>query len=180
MAYQLIRSDKELTIDLADKLNKITSNIASCKICGIYLDVEDTDKQINGKCHICIDQKKDPSKICVTESPADAYIIDESTDYNGYFFVLDGNLSPLDGRGPIEVGIQKLQKSLEERNIKELILATSTTVEGEATAHYVQQLATKMNIKVTRIAFGIPLNGELGYLDSETISHAFNERKTIL
>ena len=179
MAYQLIRSNKDLTLNLADKLNNITSNIASCKVCGIYLDIEDVDKQVNGECHICIAQNKDPSKICVTESPSDAYIIDQSTDYNGYFFVLDGSLSPLDGRGPIEVGIKRLQQNLEEKKITELILATSTTVEGEATAHYVQQLASKMSIKVSRIAFGIPLNGELGYLDSETISHAFNERKII-
>jgi len=179
MAYQLIRSNKELTINLADKLNNITSNIANCKVCGIYLDIEDVERQKNGECHICMAQNKDTSKICVTESPADAYIIDESTDYNGYFFVLDGNLSPLDGLGPIEVGIQKLQKNLEEQKVDELILATSTTVEGEATAHYIQQLASKINIKVTRIAFGIPLNGELGYLDSETISHAFKERKII-
>ena len=179
MAYQLIRSNKELTINLADKLNNITTNIANCEICGIYLDIEDVEKQINGKCHICIKQNRDLTKICVTESPADAYTIDNSTDYNGYYFVLDGNLSPLDGRGPIEIGIKKLQKNLEEKNIDELILATSTTVEGEATAHYVYQLASKMNITVSRIAFGIPLNGELGYLDSETISHAFNERKII-
>ncbi|MEC7832306.1 MAG: recombination mediator RecR [Pseudomonadota bacterium] len=179
MAYQLIRSNNDLTLNLADKLNNITSNIASCKVCGIYLDIEDVDKQVNGECHICIAQNKDPSKICVTESPSDAYIIDQSTDYNGYFFVLDGSLSPLDGRGPIEVGIKRLQQNLEEKKITELILATSTTVEGEATAHYVQQLASKMSIKVSRIAFGIPLNGELGYLDSETISHAFNERKII-
>ena len=179
MAYQLIRSNNDLTLNLADKLNNITSNIASCKVCGIYLDIEDVDKQVNGECHICIAQNKDPSKICVTESPSDAYIIDQSTDYNGYFFVLDGSLSPLDGRGPIEVGIKRLQQNLEEKKITELILATSTTVEGEATAHYVQQLASQMSIKVSRIAFGIPLNGELGYLDSETISHAFNERKII-
>ena len=179
MAYQLIRSNNDLTLNLADKLSNITSNIASCKVCGIYLDIEDVDKQVNGECHICIAQNKDPSKICVTESPSDAYIIDQSTDYNGYFFVLDGSLSPLDGRGPIEVGIKRLQQNLEEKKITELILATSTTVEGEATAHYVQQLASKMSIKVSRIAFGIPLNGELGYLDSETISHAFNERKII-
>ncbi len=179
MAYQLIRSNKELTINLAKKLNNITSNIAHCKVCGIYLDIEDVEKQINGECHICIKQNRDLSKICVTESPADAYVIDSSTDYNGYFFVLDGNLSPLDGRGPIEVGIKKLQKRLEEKNVSELILATSTTIEGEATAHYVHQLASNIDIKVSRIAFGIPLNGELGYLDSETISHAFNERKVI-
>ena len=119
MAYQLIRSNNDLTLNLADKLNNITSNIASCKVCGIYLDIEDVDKQVNGECHICIAQNKDPSKICVTESPSDAYIIDQSTDYNGYFFVLDGSLSPLDGRGPIEVGIKRLQQNLEEKKITE-------------------------------------------------------------
>ena len=117
MAYQLIRSNKDLTLNLADKLNNITSNIASCKICGIYLDIEDVEKQINGECHICIAQNKDPTKICVTESPSDAYIIDQSTDYNGYFFVLDGSLSPLDGRGPIEVGIKRLEENLEEKKL---------------------------------------------------------------
>ena len=130
-------------------------------------------------CHICISENRDPSKICVTESPADVYTIDSSTNYSGYYFVLDGNLSPLDGRGPEEIGIKRLEARLEQGNINELILATSTTIEGEATSHYVQQLSNKYDIKISRIAFGIPLNGELGYLDSDTISHAFNERKEL-
>ena len=180
MAYKLMRTNSEKTIHLSQKLLNVTSMVSNCKICGIYLDSEDVEKQAgNNDCHICISENRDPSKICVTESPADVYTIDSSTDYKGYYFVLDGNLSPLDGRGPDEIGIKRLEARLEQGNINELILATSTTIEGEATSHYVQQLSNKYNIKISRIAFGIPLNGELGYLDSDTISHAFNERKEL-
>jgi recombination protein RecR len=117
--------------------------------------------------------------VCVVESASDVYTIEESTNYNGYYFVLQGNLSPIDGRGPSEIGLDKLEKRLSEKNIKELILATNTTIEGEATAHYIKDIATKNNINVSRLAFGLPLNGEIGYLDNETISHAFNERKIL-
>ena len=179
MAYKLIRSNKEKTLKLSEKLLNITTNISNCKICGIYLDNEDVEAQNNDECHLCLKENRDNTRICVTESPADVYTIDNSTDYKGYYFVLAGNLSPLDGRGPIEIGIKRLESRLEKGNINELILATSTTIEGEATAHYIQQLASTYNIKASRIAFGIPLNGEIGYLDSETISHAFNERKVL-
>ena len=117
--------------------------------------------------------------VCVVESASDVYTIEESTNYNGYYFVLQGNLSPIDGRGPSEIGLDKLEKRLSEKNIKELILATNTTIEGEATAHYIKDIATKNNINVSRLAFGLPLNGEIGFLDNETISHAFNERKIL-
>ena len=180
MAYKLMRNNTEKTLNLSQKLLNVTSMVANCKICGIYLDNEDVLMQQNDHdCHLCIAQNRDVSKICVTESPADVYTIDSSTDYKGYYFVLDGNLSPLDGRGPVEIGIKRLEARLERGNINELILATSTTIEGEATSHYVQQLSNKYNIKISRIAFGIPLNGELGYLDSDTISHAFKERKEL-
>tara|TARA_Y100000389_G_scaffold200303_1_gene240399 strand:+ start:3719 stop:4342 length:624 start_codon:yes stop_codon:yes gene_type:complete len=180
MAYKLMRSNKEKTLNLSERLSNVTSQVANCSICGIYLDSSDTVMQNDsGDCQLCIDEGRDVSKICVTESPADVYTIDSSTNYKGYYFVLDGNLSPLDGRGPVEIGIKRLEARLEKGNIAELILATSTTIEGEATSHYVQQLTHKYNIKVSRIAFGIPLNGELGYLDSDTISHAFNERKVL-
>ncbi|MBJ41581.1 MAG: recombination protein RecR [Gammaproteobacteria bacterium] len=179
MAYILLRMSKDKTINLANKLSKIITDVSSCNICGIYLDNEDAILQKNSDKHLCIGAGRDESKICVTESPADIYIIENSTDYNGDYFSLTGNLSPLDGRGPSEIGIIRLEERLKKNNISELILATSTTVEGEATAHYIQQLASKHNIKVSRIAFGIPLNGELGYLDSDTISHAFNERKEL-
>tara|TARA_Y100000748_G_scaffold263774_1_gene232926 strand:+ start:547 stop:1167 length:621 start_codon:yes stop_codon:yes gene_type:complete len=179
MAYKLLRSSKDKTENLAAKLISSTTEISTCPICGIYLDREDAILQSQTEKHLCIGDNRDITKICVTESPADVYIIENSTDYNGDYFALSGNISPLDGRGPMEIGMNKLQSRLEKSNIKELILATSTTIEGEATAHYVQQLAIKFNIKVSRIAFGIPLNGELDYLDSDTISHAFNERKEL-
>tara|TARA_B100000767_G_C19487600_1_gene418839 strand:- start:52 stop:675 length:624 start_codon:yes stop_codon:yes gene_type:complete len=180
MAYKLMRSNREKTLNLSEKLSDVTNQVANCSVCGIYLDLSDTVMQNDsGDCQLCIEEGRDVSKICITESPADVYTIDSSTDYKGYYFVLDGNLSPLDGRGPAEIGINRLKARLEKGNIEELILATSTTIEGEATSHYVQQLTHKYNIKVSRIAFGIPLNGELGYLDGDTISHAFNERKVL-
>ena len=179
MAYKLMRANSEKTINLSQKLLNVTSMVSNCKICGIYLDSHDAKLQNETDEHLCIGSNRDKSKICVTESPADVYIIEDSTDYNGDYFVLDGNLSPLDGRGPAEIGIKRLEARLEQENISELILATSTTIEGEATSHYVQQLSNKYDIKISRIAFGIPLNGELGYLDSDTISHAFKERKEL-
>ena len=180
MAYKLMRSNNDKTLNLSEKLANITTQVQSCSICGIYLDLSEAAMQSEtGDCKLCIEENRDVTKICVTESPADVYTIDASTNYKGYYFVLDGNLSPLDGRGPVEIGIKRLEDRLEKGNIEELILATSTTIEGEATSHYVQQLTHKYNIKVSRIAFGIPLNGELGFLDSDTISHAFNERKLL-
>ena len=133
--------------------------------------------QIN--CTNCNRENVNNDLVCVVESASDVYTIEESTNYNGYYFVLQGNLSPIDGRGPSEIGLDKLEKRLSEKNIKELILATNTTIEGEATAHYIKDIATKNNINVSRLAFGLPLNGEIGFLDNETISHAFNERKIL-
>ena len=179
MAYQLLNSNPEKSIHLANQLNNIDSKISKCKICGLFMDIDEVDIQSDDSCHFCERENRDPSLICIVESATDVYVIDESTNYRGYFFVLQGNLSPIDGRGPSEIGLDKLEMKLSKKNINELILATSTTIEGEATSHYVQQLSNKFNIKISRIAFGIPLNGELGYLDSDTISHAFKERKEL-
>ena len=143
------------------------------------LKIEEVEKQSEDSCHVCERQNRDTSIVCVVGSASDVYSIDESTNYNGYFFVLQGNLSPIDGKGPSEIGLDKLEKRLVNKNIKELILATNTTVEGEATAHYIKDMTSKKGINVSRLAFGLPLNGEIGFLDNETISHAFNERKII-
>ena len=143
------------------------------------MDFEEVEKQTEDSCHVCERQNRDTSIVCVVGSASDVYSIDESTNYNGYFFVLQGNLSPIDGKGPSEIGLDKLEKHLVKKNIKELILATNTTVEGEATAHYIKDMTSKKGINVSRLAFGLPLNGEIGFLDNETISHAFNERKII-
>ena len=179
MAYKLLKTNKEKVQNLSNQLNKIITDVSRCKICGIYLDKEDSQLQNATDKHLCLDEGRDESVVCITESPSDIYVIENNTNYNGDYFALKGSLSPLDGRGPSEIGIDRLDNRLKTGQIKELILATSTTIEGEATAHYIQQMAIKYNIKVSRLAFGIPLNGELGYLDSDTISHAFNERKII-
>jgi len=122
MAYKLIQSNKEKTLNLSDKLANITKNISNCKICGIYLDNEDIIEQTDDNCHLCVAQNRNPSQVCVTESPADVYMIDSSTDYKGYYFVLKGSLSPLDGRGPVEIGMKRSQTRLEKGNINELIV----------------------------------------------------------
>jgi recombination protein RecR len=179
MAYHLLNTNPEKSRHLSHELKNIDIKISKCLVCGVFMDIEEVEKQTHNSCHICERQNRDTSVICVIESASDAYTIDESTNYNGYYFVLQGNLSPIDGRGPSEIGLDRLEKRLSEKNIKELILATNTTIEGEATAHYIKNMATKNSINVSRLAFGIPLNGEIGFLDNETISHAFNERKIL-
>ncbi len=178
MAYQLLNSNPEKSIHLANQLNNIDSKISKCKICGLFMDIDEVEIQTDDSCHFCERENRDPSLICIVESATDVYTIDESTNYRGYFFVLQGNLSPIDGRGPSEIGLDKLEMKLSKKNINELILATSTTIEGEATAHYIKDMASRQNINISRLAFGLPLNGEISFLDNETISHAFNERKT--
>ena len=179
MAYELLNSNPEKSLYLSQELQNIDTKISKCKICGLYMDFDEVEKQSEDSCHVCERQNRDTSIVCVVGSASDVYSIDESTNYNGYFFVLQGNLSPIDGKGPSEIGLDKLEKHLVNKNIKELILATNTTIEGEATAHYIKDMTSKKGINVSRLAFGLPLNGEIGFLDNETISHAFNERKII-
>ena len=179
IAYQLLNSNPEKSLHLAEELKNIENKISKCLVCGVFMDIEEVQQQTSDSCHICERQNRDTSVICVIESASDVYTIDESTNYNGYYFVLQGNLSPIDGRGPAEIGLDKLEKRLTTQNVSELILATNTTIEGEATAHYIKNMASQKDIKTSRLAFGLPLNGELGFLDNETISHAFNERKII-
>lgn len=178
MAYTLLQDNIEKSLFLSDQLKNIETKIIKCENCGMFSDFEPSMKnQIN--CPNCNRENVNPDLVCVVESASDVYTIDDSTNYNGYYFVLQGNLSPIDGRGPSEIGLDKLEKRLKEQNIKELILATNTTIEGEATAHYIKDIAAKSHINVSRLAFGLPINGEIGFLDSETISHAFNERKVL-
>lgn len=178
MAYSLLNGNIDKSLFLSDQLKNVETKIIKCDNCGMYSDFDPSmPNQIN--CPNCNRDNVNMDLVCVVESASDVYTIDESTNYNGYYFVLQGNLSPIDGRGPFEIGLDKLEKRLQDTSIKELILATNTTIEGEATAHYIKDIALKNNINVSRLAFGLPLNGEIGFLDNETISHAFNERKNI-
>jgi recombination protein RecR len=130
-------------------------------------------------CQICADKSRDSSLVCIVESPADVWIIDQATVYNGHYFVLHGRLSPLDGIGPDELGLDMLEQRLSAGQIKELILATNSTVEGEATSYFIGELARKNQVQATRIAHGVPMGGELEFIDSGTLAHAFNGRKVL-
>jgi recombination protein RecR len=128
---------------------------------------------------ICTNPGRDESLLCVIETPADLFAIEQSGTYRGRYFVLLGHLSPIDGIGPEDIGINHLMQRLTDENIEELILATNLTVEGEATAYFIGERASSLGVSVSRIAHGVPLGGELEYVDGGTLTHAFNSRKRI-
>jgi len=128
-------------------------------------------------CRICANLARQPQLLCVVEHPSDVVAVEQATGYRGYYFVLGGRLSPLDGIGPDDIGLDVLEARLDEGEVQELILATNPTVEGEVTAHYISELATKRGIPASRIAHGVPMGSELEYVDSGTLSHAFEGRR---
>jgi len=130
-------------------------------------------------CAICAAPQREASLLCVVESPADVVAIEQSGSYRGRYFVLMGHLSPLDGVGPEQLGIRDLEAVLEEGSVRELILATNPTVEGEATAHFLAELAGRRGLRASRIAHGVPIGGELEYVDGGTLAHALTGRQTI-
>lgn len=168
MAFHLLESDREGGQRLAQALLEALNKITRCRICRILSETE--------QCSLCTDRKRDHSQLCVVEMPSDVQAIEQATDYQGVYFVLMGRLSPLDGIGPEALGMDLLAKRLDIEQIREVILATNLTVEGEATAHYVSEMARDRGITVTRIAHGVPLGGELEFVDSGTLSHAFQGR----
>jgi len=152
-------------------LSQALERVGHCQQCRILSETE--------LCSRCSDQQRRQDQLCIVEMPTDVLAIEQATHYKGQYFVLSGHLSPLDGIGPEALGIPKLLDLFEEGIIQEVILATNPTVEGEATAHYISQLAHTSNIHVTRLAHGIPLGGELEFIDSGTLSHAFTGRESI-
>lgn len=169
MALHLLERNPEGAERLSDSIHTALSEIRKCSICRNL-----TDEDI---CLICSDETRDDSLLCIVENPTDVFALSQSIDYKGLYFVLMGNLSPLDGIGPEMIGLDLLESRLAEGKIKELILATNSTVEGEATAYYIDEIAKPFGIQVTRIAHGVPMGGELEYLDSSTLSHAFRARQ---
>lgn len=170
MAYHLLQKDRDGGHQLAICIQNAIENIDHCQRCRTLSETP--------KCQLCSSSKRDSSLLCVVESPADIVTIEQS-DYNGLYFVLMGNLSPLDNIGPDEIGLDELDKLISEGNIKELILATNTTMEGEATAYFIGESAKKRNLKTTRLAHGIPIGGGLEYVNNSTIIHAVAERREI-
>ena len=168
MTYYLLQRAKEDALNLSDVLKEVVSNTINCKSCRNLTQDE--------FCDLCSDLNRNNEMLCIVESPADVFNIENSTNYNGKYFVLLGKLSPLDGIGPKEIGINLLDEKLSQGNVKELILAVNSTVESDVTAHVISELALKYSIKVTRLAQGVPVGGELEYLDQYTLSKAFDKR----
>lgn len=170
MAYHLLERDREGARHLARMLNQSMDNIGHCQECRML-----TEKSI---CDFCSSTRRDESLLCVVENPADVYAMDEA-GFRGRFFVLMGRLSPLDGIGPEDIGIDQLSQMLDQGVIKEVVLATNLTVEGETTAHFIGEMVRKRGIRATRIAYGVPFGGELEYVDSSTLSHAYSGRRDL-
>jgi len=171
MAYHLLERDREGGRRLADVLAESMERVGHCRDCRT---LSETDC-----CTLCSSGKRDRSQLCVVETPADVLALEQSTGYQGLYFVLMGHLSPLDGIGPDELGLDQLEQRLARDEVRELILATNPTVEGEATAHYVGGMAHAHGIRTTRIAHGVPMGGELEYIDGSTLSHAFAGRQEV-
>ena len=169
MAFHLLERNREGGRELARVLGEAMDRIGRCERCRTFSET--------ACCNLCANPHRNDGQLCVVESPAEVVALEQATGYGGRYFVLGGRLSPLDGLGPREIGLDLLEARLDEGAIEELILATNPTVEGEATAYYIGEMARARGIRVTRIAHGVPLGGELEYVDGGTLSHAFADRR---
>lgn len=172
MAFHILERNRDGGRNLARLLNEATDKIGKCARCQTFSEKE--------FCQICSNSRRDQTLLCVVETPADIMALEQTQSYQGNYFVLHGRISPLDGLGPNEIGVPLFLENIRKQpEIKELILATNPTVEGDATAHYLASLIAPGTIKCTRIAYGVPMGGELEYLDGNTLARAFAGRVEI-
>lgn len=171
MALQLLERKREEAGRLARTLAEAVEKMGRCDSCRTLSETS--------LCPVCNSSQRDSSIICVVESPAEMLAIEQSTDYRGGYFVLLGRLSPLDGIGPEKLGLDVLDQRLAKGECEELILATNPTVEGEATAQFISQMAQRYKVRSTRIAYGVPVGGDLDFVDGGTLSHSFNQRQSL-
>jgi recombination protein RecR len=171
MAFHILERDRGGARRLAEKLNSAVERIGNCTRCRTFSE--------EPVCALCSHPSRDPQLLCVVETPADQLAIEQATGFRGRYFVLLGRLSPLDGLGPKEIGLDFLAARLAEGEVKELIVATNPTVEGEATAHMLSQIARQASVRATRLAHGVPLGGELEFIDRGTLAHAFGGRQDL-
>lgn len=169
MAYWLLERNREGGSRLATALEAAMEGVRHCQRCRNFAE--------DALCPVCADSRRDQGQVCIVESPADVLAIEQSGEYRGRYFVLMGHLSPIDGIGPEDIGLDVLERQLGD--IQELILATGTTVEGEATSHYIQEMVRGTAISVTRIAQGVPMGGDLEYVDGATLAQALKSRRTL-
>ena len=171
MAHHLLERNRDGGRRLAQRLSEAMDGIGNCAQCRNFSDTK--------VCALCSNASRDTAVVCVVEMPADQFAIEQATGFRGLYFVLLGRLSPLDGLGPHELGLDLLATRLADGHVRELIIATNPTVEGEATAHYLAQLARQHGVRPSRLAHGVPLGGELEYIDRGTLAHAFGARMDI-
>ena len=171
MAFHLLQHDKQGAMQISESLAAAIENVGECSKCRVLSETS--------LCEVCNNSKRKQHQVCIVESPSDVQAFEQSTTYDGRYFVLMGHLSPLDGIGPHEIGLEILALQLDSGEVTEVILATNPTVEGEATAHYISEMTKKRNIKTTRIAHGVPIGGELEFVNGSTLSHALNGRSVV-
>ncbi|MGL6158926.1 recombination mediator RecR [Microbulbifer sp.] len=168
MAMYLLEKDRDAAGLLAATLELAVQKIGRCGLCRTL-----TEEEV---CSLCNNSRRDGKSLCVVETPADVLAIEQAGNYHGRYFVLHGHLSPIDGVGPADLGIDLLERRLADEPVGELIIATNPTVEGEATAQFIAERARACGVAVSRIAHGVPIGGELEYIDGGTLAHAFNSR----
>ena len=171
MALHLLQRDREGAAAISQALTEAINGIGRCERSRMFCEPS--------HCRFCSEARTATGQLCVVESPADLMAIDTHTSYRGRYFVLMGRLSPIDGIGPNELGLEQLTAQLSSSEVKELIIATNPTVEGEATAYYIAEIAKSRGVKVSRIAHGVPMGGELEYVDGGTLSHALDGRRPV-
>ena len=169
MAYHLLQRDRTGAAKLGNSLENALQVLGNCTLCNNFSEADN--------CPLCESEKREAELLCVIEMPTDLMMMEQTQSYNGMYFVLMGRLSPLDGVGPKEINLDKLIKRAQDGVVKEVILATNYTVEGEATAHYISELLKTRGITVSRIARGLPMGGEIEYVDSGTLSMALLGRR---
>lgn len=172
MAFQLLERNRTGALHLSQVLHDAMEHVKHCSQCRTFTESD--------LCEICANPaRKESGQLCIVESPQDVLAIEQTSEFKGQYFVLMGHLSPIDGIGPAEIGLDELANLISAGNYKEVILATNPTVEGEATAHYIAQMCKKQDIAASRIAHGVPVGGELEYIDGNTLTHAFTGRRTL-
>lgn len=171
LAFRLLQDERAVAKELALATEQALAAVGRCKRCRMLAEGE--------LCPLCDSTSRDDAQLCVVESPADVIAVENSGAYRGRYFVLMGHLSPLDGIGPAELGLHELALLLAEGNVREVILATNSTVEGEATAHVISEMARGRGLSVSRIAQGVPMGGELEYVDGGTLAHALAGRQSV-
>jgi recombination protein RecR len=169
MAYHLMQHDREGAALLGRALSQAVENIQHCSRCNTFTE--------HAICETCLNDNRDPSLLCVVETPADQLMIEQTLTYKGLYFVLMGRLSPLDGIGPKDIHLEKLVTRATDGVVNEIVLATNFTNEGEATAHYISETLKARGLKVSRLARGVPVGGELEYVDAGTIARAMLDRR---